>query len=216
MSIYTIDGNIGSGKSTLIDMLRNEYIVIDEPVTEWKKIVDEEGKNIITKFYNNIERWAFPFQMMAYISRLAKFREMLRKYPNAVLLSERSTFTDFNVFAKMLHHSGKISKIEYTIYCKWFDEFMREIPIKGFIYLTTPPEVCLERIKKRGRGGEENITLEYLTTCHQYHENWLKDEKNVLIIEDQNCQKIKEFINTPSDININKYIEKNDGLFISY
>ena len=44
----------------------------------------------------------------------------------------------------------------------------------------------------------------------------IRQNSNVLIIEDQNCQKIKEFINTPSDININKYIEKNDGLFISY
>ena len=195
MSIFTIDGNIGSGKSTLIEMLRGEYKIIDEPVTEWNTIVDNDGENIITKFYKDITRWAFPFQMMAYISRLVKFKEMIKKYPNAILISERSTFTDYNVFAKMLYDSKKITEIEYTIYCKWFDEFMKEIPIKGYIYLKTSPEICLQRIKKRGRGGENNITLEYLKSCHEYHEQWLKNETNLLIIEDQNCQKIKEFIN---------------------
>ena len=63
------------------------------------------------------------------------------------------------------------------------------------IYLKTSPEICLQRIKKRGRKGENNITLEYLKSCHEYHEQWLKNETNLLIIEDQNCQKIKEFIN---------------------
>ena len=95
----------------------------------------------------------------------------------------------------MLYDSKKITEIEYTIYCKWFDEFMKEIPIKGYIYLKTSPEICLQRIKKRGRKGENNITLEYLKSCHEYHEQWFKNETNLLIIEDQNCQKIKEFIN---------------------
>ena len=54
------------------------------------------------------------------------------------------------------------------------------------------PEIALERIKKRGRDEEKNITIEYLNDIHRYHEEWLMDgkTKNVIVI---NCD--KEFEN---------------------
>ena len=84
----------------------------------------------------------------------------------------------------MLYHSGKINKIEYTIYTSWFDEFMEDIPIKGYIYIKTTPQKCLERIKKRAREGEvSGIDIEYLQKCHQYHQDWLMNESNVLVLD---------------------------------
>ena len=211
-AIYSIDGNIGSGKSTLIDMLREKYVIIDEPVKIWKNFKDNDGEDILTKFYNDQSRWGFTFQMMAYISRLSEIKKMLKKHPNAIMITERSAYSDFHVFAKMLYSSEKITDIEYQIYCQWFDEFMQDIPIAGYIYLTTSPEICLERIKKRGRKGEENIPIEYLHLCHSYHENWLRNEKNVLFLKEQNIDKIEEFINK-NEFNIETYIEKN-SLFV--
>ena len=112
----------------------------------------------------------------------------------------------------MLYDAGKIDEIDYTIYNKWFDEFITEIPITGIIYLDTKPIKCLERINKRNRDGE-TISLEYLSNCKKYHDKWIyeeentsKNKKNILFLEGnedfldesksmQNIlTKIKEFI----------------------
>ena len=55
------------------------------------------------------------------------------------IITERSIYTDSNVFAKMLYDDKKITLIEYTIYKKWFDEFISEIPISKIIYVKTDP-----------------------------------------------------------------------------
>ena len=72
--IISIDGNIGSGKSTALNFLKDKYkydnsiIFLEEPVDTWNEIKDE-GKTILGKFYENQEKYAFPFQMMAFITR---------------------------------------------------------------------------------------------------------------------------------------------------
>ena len=81
----------------------------------------------------------------------------------------------------MLYDSDKIEEVNYQIYLQWFDEFIKDIPLDGIIYLKTKPEKSLERIIKRGRDGEI-IPLEYLEKCHKYHEEWLKDKKQILIL----------------------------------
>ena len=163
--IFSVEGNIGSGKSTLIQSLKddfkdNQYIFFaDEPVHLWKTIKDEKDKTIISYFYENTEKWAFSFQIMAYISRLAEIRKIMKNHPNAIIISERCLLTDRYVFAKMLYDDKKIHTIDYQIYLKWFDEFLDDISITGFIYLNADPTKCLERVTKRNREGEK-IPLE--------------------------------------------------------
>ena len=185
--IFTIEGNIGSGKSTLLEFLRNEMIVgnqkiifMKEPVDEWEDIKDSNGKTMLQKFYENQEKYSFPFQMMAYISRLKLLKEMVEKYPDAVIISERSLYTDKYVFAKMLYETNKIEDVNYQIYCKWFDTFVKDYPITGTIYVKTDPEICHDRIAKRSRVGESNIPLDYLVSCHKYHNDMLDIEKRLV------------------------------------
>ena len=147
VKIYSIEGNIGSGKSTLIRLLKKankDIIFVLEPVDEWETIKDIKGENILTKFYNNQMKYAFSFQMMAYISRLSKLKRTIKAYPHATIISERSILTDKNVFAKMLYDDKKIEKVNYTIYLKWFDEFIKDVRQDGFIYLEVDPETCLK------------------------------------------------------------------------
>ena len=188
MSIYVIEGNIGSGKSTLLELLSKykKIIAIQEPVDVWRSIKDDSGKDMIEKFYENQEKYAFSFQMMAYISRLHLLKKKLEEHPTAVFVTERSVFTDRNVFAKMLYDDGKIESVNYEIYLKWFDEFVKDLPIKGVIYLKTLPNTCFKRIQKRNRKGEENISIEYINRCHGYHQEWIsniKSSSNVLILD---------------------------------
>ena len=192
--IFSIDGNIGSGKSTLVEYLKqnlkkiNEYsiVYIQEPVDVWNTVKDTSGETILEKYYRSPERYSFPFQMMAYITRLNSIRNAYREAPdNTIFITERCLHTDYNIFAEMLYNSGKMEDIEYVIYCKWFYEFTDFFEISGFIYLQIPPDVCHSRIESRNRKGESNIPLEYLQDCHNYHEKWLINT-NCLYIKDTN------------------------------
>ena len=176
--IISIEGNIGSGKSTLVHNLQSHFknkninaIFIQEPVNIWNSIRDNNG-TILEQFYKDQEKFSFSFQMMAYISRLSVLKNAIKQNPNAIIITERSLYTDKFVFAKMLYDNKKISDIDFQIYLKWFDEFIEELPKHEFIYLKTDPSKCFERIAKRARPGE-NIELNYLQECSDYHDNML-------------------------------------------
>jgi deoxyadenosine/deoxycytidine kinase len=202
--IVSIEGNIGSGKSTLLTNLHKYYKDVDnvvflkEPVDEWEKIRDETGVTMLEKFYADQEKYSFPFQMMAYVSRLKVLRDALKNIrenettqkdtntnKKTIIITERSLYTDKMVFAKMLYDSGKIEHINYQIYLSWFDTFSEEFPVHKVVYVKTLPERCHSRIMKRARDGEGNIPLEYLTSCNEYHDNMLDKFSNDCVCKDQ-------------------------------
>lgn len=180
--VISIEGNIGSGKSTLLSHLKQslsvenlqQIIFLQEPVDEWENIKDEEGNTMIQKFYGDQRKYSFSFQMMAYISRLALLKKSIEENPNAIVITERSLFTDKFVFAKMLYDSKKMESVEYQIYLRWFDNFVNDFPINCTIYVKTDPKVCHARIAKRSRNGESTISLDYLNDCHKYHESMMQ------------------------------------------
>lgn len=191
MKIFSIEGNIGSGKSTIIKYLKEnvnciddkKIIYLDEPVDEWGKIKDSSGVTILEKYYSDSTKYAFSFQMMAFITRIKQIKESLND--DAIIIMERCIYTDKQIFAKMLYDSGTIDDIEYSVYLLWFEYFVNEIKIDGYIYIKIQPGVCLERIKSRNRQGEHSIQLEYLQNIEKYHDNWLyADAKNTLFIND--------------------------------
>ena len=188
--IVSIEGNIGSGKSTILENMKkyfSEYsnvVFVDEPVSEWETITDpKNGENIIQLFYRDQEKYSFSFQMMAYISRLSLLKKAYEENENCIIITERSLLTDKHVFAQMLYDDGKIEDINYQIYKKWFDTFSKDFPIDLFIYVDTMPTNCFKRVDKRSRTGENNIPLEYLNNCHIYHERMMEKFCNVLHID---------------------------------
>lgn len=178
-SIVSIEGNIGSGKSTLIEHLKNNYekeniIYLEEPVKEWTNIKDKDGTNILVKFYEDQKKYSFAFQMMAYISRLDLLRRTIKENPGAIIITERSLYTDKYVFAKMLYDSNKIEEIEYNIYNKWFSSMVDLAPLDKVIYMKTSADTSFNRILKRSRDGENNIEKDYIEKCNDYHNEMYK------------------------------------------
>ena len=213
--ILSIEGNIGAGKSTLLEQAKKyipsrigkKIIFLQEPVDLWDDIKDSDGETILTKFYRNSSKYAFAFQMMAYISRLEILKNTVRRNPNSIIVCERSIWTDKNIFAQMLADDDKIEEIELLIYNKWFDSLSKEFSLDASIYLKTSPEVCDTRVKKRNRVGE-NIPLAYLQRCHSYHEEWLSNipdkivldgDKGGIEITADRVSKIIDFINEQYD-----------------
>ena len=189
--ILSIEGNIGSGKSTLLAKLQEIYVndpsfcFLQEPVDVWDSIKDEAGVTILHKYYADQKRYAFSFQMMAYISRIALMREALKKNYRVILI-ERSVYTDSSVFAKMLFDDKKIEEIEYKIYLRWVNEFIADFPPVKYIYVRAEPTISHQRILQRGRPGE-TIPIEYLENCHKYHDDWLLNTPSPLLQLDANA-----------------------------
>jgi deoxyadenosine/deoxycytidine kinase len=194
--IVSIEGNIGSGKSTLMKHLKDHFknndhvMFLKEPVDEWEKIKDNNGKTILEKFYGDPEKYSFSFQIMAYISRLNVLREALKNInplsnKKYIIITERSLYTDKLVFAKMLYETGKMEDVNYQIYSTWFKTFSEEFPVHRVIYVKTLPEICYQRISSRSREGEENISLDYLTSCYKYHEDMMSFFSNNIVSSDK-------------------------------
>jgi deoxyadenosine/deoxycytidine kinase len=189
-TIVSIEGNIGSGKTTAKEKLK-EYIMkgngmestvfVDEPTDEWQTIQDDKGVPILVNLYSDIKRFAFRFQMMAYISRLKKLRDALRNPNIKIIITERCLITDAHVFAKMLYDSKHIEEDEYQIYTRWFDEFAKEVEPSCIVYFKASTEVCMNRIKKRSRAGEQDMQYEYLDRCNRYHDDWLITDPTTII-----------------------------------
>ena len=199
IQIISIEGNIGSGKSTLLANLKkhfkkNKHVVfLKEPVDEWSKIKDENNITILEKFYIDQEKYSFPFQMMAYISRLKLLKDSIKEIKDTendfetkyVIITERSLYTDKMVFAKMLYDTGTIEYINYQIYLNWFNTFADDLPVNKIIYVKTEPEICHQRITERHRDGEDNIPIDYLKSCSKYHDNMLDKNLSECVCKDQ-------------------------------
>jgi deoxyadenosine/deoxycytidine kinase len=187
----SIEGNIGSGKSTLLRKLREKYsnhkqiVFVDEPVEDWESIQNEHGMPMLQLFYSDQKTHAFAFQMMAFISRLSKLKEAVEKNPGALIVTERSLYTDQMVFAQMLRDSKQILYEHHQIYLKWFDTFVVDFPVNKIIYVNTPPKICHERIAIRSRNGESVIPLEYLEKCHLYHNTMINPYSTKCVCKDQ-------------------------------
>jgi len=134
---------------------------------------------LLDKFYKNIDRWSFAFQMNCFISRA----HQVDKLPEGINFIERSILSD-NIFAANCYENGNMDKLEYEIYGKWSKWLYNKVckEVKNVIYLRSTPEVSYERIKKRNRDSEDEIPLEYLRDLHKLHDDWLIDNENINVL----------------------------------
>jgi deoxyadenosine/deoxycytidine kinase len=222
--IVSVEGNIGVGKSTFINILKSKWKeeggceVITEPVDMWKNLTDVDGKNILQTFYEDIPRWAYSFQNVACITRMMKIENVIRNSKEKYIFLDRSLGTDKNVFEAMLYDQGHMTQIEHSMYnlwCDFYHQYVRTQSKQIYIYLKANPETCIERIRKRGRVEEESIGLDYLKGLNDYHDKWLLNEPNVIIIDcegefetDQNKQEqMINQIKTKLDLIMEKKID---------
>ena len=188
--MFVIEGNIGSGKTTLCSILerelRDDANVHYEPVDLWTSIKDTySGMSILDEFYNDQQRWSYSMQSITFLTRFMKMSRMNSwQTCGKVDLLERSIFSDKNVFAKSLYDSGKMKDLEWQWYNKWFDQVINMHPEsawkpEGFIYIRADPSMSFSRMQKRNRGAESGVPIEYLDVLHRYHESFLSDKNEI-------------------------------------
>lgn len=184
--VISLEGNIGAGKSTLLETMKEKFkdrkdvIFVEEPVGIWESI-QQDGLNMLQLFYKDNTRYAFAFQILACTTRLRAIKEALKRAEQSpvkikTIIIERSLDADRHIFAKALFESKQMESCEYEIYTRLSDDILRDYSVDGIIWLNTPPDECKKRIIKRARIGEEDISLEYLQTCHENHIKWLGED----------------------------------------
>jgi len=167
----------------------------------------ENGGNLLEMFYSDPKRWAYTFQSYAFLSRMraqlqpisffekrtaSKKRKITQdESSNKEIIPqffERSVYSDRYCFAQNCHDSDLINEVEWGIYKDWHGWLIKafsELKLDGFIYLRTLPETCLKRLKKRNRTEESGISLTYLQSIHQRHEDWLIEKKQTVKIAEE-------------------------------
>lgn len=179
MPIITIDGNIGSGKTSILNYLHSNYnIYVDlEPIDKWKPFLDN--------VYNNKKNY-FNFQIRIWLDR----SWIQEKDGNPNIIMERSPFFINNTFNKYINLNNLITTQENNIICELYKKSNIIWKSNYFIYLRSKPEKCLERILKRGRENELNITIEYLQDIHNLHEaayeKAINKGYNIIVIDIEN------------------------------
>jgi deoxyadenosine/deoxycytidine kinase len=184
--VIAFEGNIGVGKSTFLSYMKSnvshlhgrKIIYIEEPVQLWQNL---EGVDMLAQFYQDQEKHAFEFQMLATITRIKLLQESIQQNKNAVFIVERCYLSDNHIFTKMLFEQKKISPQQYAIIQMWFSYI--QIKIDYVVYLRANPTICHERCLRRNRSGE-TVSLEYIEACHAIHESWMSTIPNKIVL---NC-----------------------------
>jgi deoxyguanosine kinase len=184
--IVTVEGNIGSGKTSLLRLCEDlkfdaPHVVVYEQVQDWTKTAVDGGQSIFDLYYQDKKRYAYVFQTYVLMTRVDHLLQVLKDNPDKVVICERSLLTDLRVFASVLCDTGDLTDVEWMVYRKWHESVCAvfDTPIvSGQMYLRASPDTCHARIQKRHRQGEDQISKAYLTRLHDKHDSWLLGKDN--------------------------------------
>jgi len=184
-----IEGNIGSGKTTLATMIAEDFNA--------KIILERFADNpFLPKFYEDKDRYAFPLEMSFLADRYSQLSDDLAQFD----LFKNFIVSDYYIFKSLIFAQVTLQKDEFYLYRKMFDIMYKEISKPDlYIYLYQDTPQLIKNIKKRGREYEQNIAPEYLDKIHQGYSSFIKTEENLktLIIDVSQ----KDFLNNPLEYN---------------
>ena len=192
MVLISIEGNIGSGKSTVINKLAHYFkhnpnvYCITENIKLWDVISKED--NFIEKFYADQKKYAYLFQITVIEAMRTEIAEIKNNNKNAIIIMERSITSSSKVFCKMMYDDGYITDDEKEKYLELIDDSNYFMP-DHMIYLNVSAKTSLKRIKERARDGEDRIDIEYLKKIESYHVKMFDEIKNKIIITENKSLK---------------------------
>jgi deoxyadenosine/deoxycytidine kinase len=162
--MIVIDGVVGVGKSTLMNILAEKgYIPFEEPVAD---------NPILEKFYYDRERYSFSLQIF-FLNRRFRHIKDASKVKNAVM--DRSIYGDV-IFAKMLNEAGEMCKEEFDLYMDLFENMIEHCKApKLLVYLETSVDSAVAKINKRGRDYEKIVEREYWKKLNDNYRAYFAD-----------------------------------------
>lgn len=183
-----IAGNMGAGKSTLVEFLCRNYGVVPfyEPNDENPYLED---------FYKDMKRWAFQSQLY-FLSNKFRLHQELDRQPGVVAL-DRTIFEDAEIFATALFQMRKISRRDWETYQDLYQAILDAIrPPDLLIYLRCSMRTLRKRIRLRGREMERDVPLGYLRRLDRLYEEWIGNYtmSDVLVLETDRFDYINDLV----------------------
>lgn len=161
-----IAGNIGSGKTTLTQMLTERYHA--------KAYLENIDNPYIGDFYEDMNRWSFNFQIRFLGSRIDQTMEMLADKNQPMIIQDRTIYEDAHIFAGNLHEMGLMSSRDIDTYMRIFRLVTNLVPKPDLlIYLRASVPTLISQIRKRGRDYEMNIDEAYLNRLNTKYNHWI-------------------------------------------
>lgn len=161
----TIAGNIGVGKSTLVQLLSERL--------GWEPVFEAVAENpYLTDFYDDMQRWSFHSQVF-FLSRRLKQHHALLQWPSSIL-QDRSVYEDAEIFARNLYVQGHMSERDWGCYWELYQALTTVLqPPHLVIYLQASLPTLRRRIARRGREYEQAITDAYLKQLNELYDQWV-------------------------------------------
>lgn len=171
-----IAGNIGSGKSTLTQMVSERYGL--RPVYE---AVDENP--YLADFYQDMKAWAFHSQIFFLSKRLKQHLEQIN--PSAHVVQDRTIYEDAFIFAQNLWQEGYLSQRDWNTYISLYQGIAPALRKPDLlIYVRASVATLQAHIARRGRSFEQHIPQAYLESLNRLYESWIEayDLSPVLVL----------------------------------
>lgn len=175
-----IAGNIGSGKTTLTNMLAQHY--------GWKKFLEPVDDNpYIDDYYKDISRWALNLEVYFLKQRFKNLLEIEKS--KETIIQDRTIFEGVYVFATNNKNMGNMDERDYDTYMGLFDSMMQVIKMPELmVYLRASVPHLVKNIQKRGRDYEQQMPIDYLQGINNLYDEFIykKYKGKVLVIEVDN------------------------------
>ena len=206
-----LEGNLGVGKSTLIQSLKEHYKDMDE-IQFMKEPVELWGQ-VLGKYYTHQEKWAATLQTVICVTFVQEVFRAINNYPALkLLICDRSVLTGPHTFSKVLLSYNVISPRQFQYIMETAENMNSLLPIESSfrLFLRQTPQVCAQRIAARARTEELSVPLHYLRSVELEHNNWnneLGSSSCTLLPQQADLQTLRKII----DLALQGVIEFKNG-----
>jgi len=161
-----IAGNIGSGKTTLTQMLSEHY--------KWEPHYEVVQENpYLADFYKDMPRWSLQLQVYFLSKRFQAHQKITNSHSSGI--QDRSIYEDAHIFAKALCKSGIMERRDYENYYDLYQTMTQFLtPPDVVVYVRRNLHSLKERIALRGREYEKGISDDYLKLLNDCYDDWIR------------------------------------------